>query len=68
MSWPRAVLAGAAVVAATFAVLVYVPELLVSSWSGVGRSTRVGLATSWFTVALCAILWGLRKLQARGLR
>ena len=68
MSWPRAAVAGTVVVFVTFAALVYVPDLLVSSLSGVSRSTRVGLATAWFTIALCAILWGLRRLQARGLR
>lgn len=67
MSWPRAGLAGAVLVAVTFAVLVYVPDLLVSSLSGVDRSTRVLLATTWFTVAVAALMWGLRKLQARGL-
>jgi multisubunit Na+/H+ antiporter MnhG subunit len=67
MSWPRAVLAGAVVVLIAFAALVYVPDLLVSM-TGVGRSTRVAMATVWFTVSLCALLWGLRKLQARGLR
>lgn len=68
MSWLRAALVGAVVVFVTFVALVYVPDMLVSSLSGVGRSARVGLATAWFTVALCAILWGLRRLQARGLR
>lgn len=68
MSWPRAALAGALVVFIAFAMLVYVPDLLVSSLSGVSRSTRVGLATAEFTVAVCALLWALRRLQARGLR
>lgn len=68
MRWPRAALAGAVVVFVAFAALVYVPDLLVSSLSGVGRSTRVALATAWFTVAVCALLWALRRLQARGLR
>ncbi len=67
MSWPRAVIAGALLVMVAFAVLVYVPDVLVSM-SGVGRSTRVLLATSWFMVAGCALLRGLRSLQARGLR
>lgn len=68
MSWVRAALAALAVVFVAFMALVYVPDLLVSSLSGVDRSTRVGLATAWFVVAACALLWGLRKLQARGLR
>ena len=68
MSWPRAALAGAIIVAVAFAALVYVPDLIVTSISGVSRSTRVGLATLWFTLAVCVLLWGLRRLQARGLR
>jgi xanthine/uracil permease len=67
MSWPRAAIAGALVVLVAFVALVYVPDLLVSL-SGISRSTRVLLATSWFMVAACALLLGLRKLQARGLR
>ena len=67
MNWLRAGLEGALVVLIAFAALVYIPDLLVSM-SGVGRSTRVALATLWFTVALCGLLYGLRRLQARGLR
>jgi xanthine/uracil permease len=67
MSWPRAALAGAAVVIVAFVAMVYVPDLLVSL-TGIERSTRVLLATAWFMVAVGGILWALRKLQARGLR
>ena len=67
MSWLRASLVAAAVVAAAFGALVYVPELLVSSPAGVSRSTRVALATGWFIVAAVALLWALRRLQARWL-
>lgn len=67
MSWPRSALASAVIVLVTFAALVYVPDRLVSLTS-FSRSTRVGFATAWFTIALIAILWGLRKLQARSLR
>jgi hypothetical protein len=66
MSWWRAYAFGVIAVAVAFGALVYVPDLLVSSLSGVGRSTRVALATAWFTVALVALMWVLRKLQARG--
>jgi hypothetical protein len=68
MTWPRAALAGAGIVLVAFLALVYVPDLLVSSLTSVDRSSRVGLATAWFVVAVVALLWGLRKLQARGLR
>lgn len=67
MSWTRAALLGAAVVAVAFIMLVYVPDLLVSSLSGIERGTRVALATAWFTVCVAALLWSLRRMQARGL-
>ncbi len=67
MNWARAAIAGAVVVFLAFVVLVYVPDMLVTLTS-VGRSTRVLLATVEFSVALCALLWALRKLQAHGLR
>ena len=68
MSWLRASLVAAALVAVAFGALVYVPDLLVSSPSGLSRSTRVALAAGWFTVAVVALLWALRRLQARSLR
>jgi xanthine/uracil permease len=68
MTWPRATVAGAGVVIVAFLALVYVPDWLVSSLSGVDRSTRVLIATTWFVIALVGLLWGLRRLQARGLR
>jgi hypothetical protein len=68
VSWPRALLSGAAVVFMAFAALVYVPNTLVSSLSGVGRGTRVALATVWFSVAVVGLLWALRVLQSRLLR
>jgi hypothetical protein len=67
VSWPRAALAGAALVALAFGLLVYVPDLLVTSLSA-GRSTKVLVATTWFTIAIVGLMWALRKLQARGLR
>ena len=68
MTWPRAAVAGAGIVLVAFLALVYVPDWLVSELSGVDRSTRVLIATTWFMVALVGLLWGLRRLQARGLR
>jgi hypothetical protein len=67
MKWLRSGLEGGLVVLVAFLALVYVPDLLVSM-SAVGRSTRVALATAWFTVAFFGLLWGLRRLQARGMR
>jgi xanthine/uracil permease len=68
MSWFRATLVGVAVVAAAFVLLVEIPDLVLSQLSGVARGTRVLIATAWFAAALVALLWGLRRLQARWLR
>jgi len=67
MSWIKALMWGVGIVAATFAVLVVIPDLLLSNLSGIKRSGRVAVTTAWFTVALVAVLWGLRRLQARWL-
>ena len=67
MSWTKALLWGVGIVAATFVLLVVIPDLLLSNLSGIKRSGRVALTTAWFTVALVAVLWGLRRLQARWL-
>jgi hypothetical protein len=44
---------------------VIVPNLLITQLSGVGRGARVALATAWFTAALVALSWLLRRLQDR---
>lgn len=68
MTWPRAAVLGAAVVALTFFLCVEVPNLIVSRMTSLSRNLRAELATLWFTVALVVLLWGLRKLQQRLLR
>jgi hypothetical protein len=65
MSWAKALVVGVAVVAVAFGLLVVVPDLLLSNLSGIGRSGRVAVATGWFTAALVALLWLLRRLQER---
>ena len=64
MSWARAALIGVVVVGVAFGALVYVPDLMLSNLPG-DRSARVAV-TTWFTLALASMMWGLRRLQARG--
>ncbi len=66
MSYVRAITTGVLVVVAAFLLLVFVPDQLLQL-TGIERSTRVLLATVEFTAALAALLWGLRRLQARHL-
>lgn len=65
MKWPRAILSGVVIVAVAFALLVEVPDLILSGITGIDRSGRVALATGWFAASLVGLLWGLRRLQSR---
>ena len=61
----RAILSGGLIVVVTIAVLVYVPNLVLTRLTGLSRSGRVAIATSWFFVVLVVLGWTLRRLQAR---
>jgi hypothetical protein len=66
-SWPSAILASVVIVALGVALLVVVPDLIVTRVGGLARSGRVALATVWFFGMLAAFTWLLRRLQARRL-
>jgi hypothetical protein len=66
-SWPRAILATIVVVVLGVALLVVVPDLIVTRLGGLDRSGRVVLATLWFFGMLAGFAWLLRRLQARHL-
>jgi len=65
MKWPRAIVSGLVIVAVAFALLVVIPDLILSEITGLDRGGRVALATGWFAVSLVGLLWGLRRLQSR---
>jgi hypothetical protein len=67
LSWPRAIVASVVIVALGVALLVVVPNLIVTRVGGLERSGRVALATVWFFGMLAAFTWLLRRLQARHL-
>lgn len=66
MNMFRAITTGVLVVIVAFLLLVFVPDQLLQL-TGIDRSRRVLFATTEFVVALTALLWGLRRLQARRL-
>jgi hypothetical protein len=66
-SWPRAVAVTAALMTLGVALLVAVPNLIVTQLGGLDRGQRAGLATTWFFAMLAALAWLLRRLQARQL-
>lgn len=59
------VLEGVLVVVIGVALLVYVPNALATKATGVSRSARVAMASTWFFVALCAYAYALRLRQRR---
>lgn len=63
--WVRALLTGLGIVVALALLLVWVPELVLTRVTGIGRSGRVTIATAWVFVNLGAAAWALRSLQAR---
>lgn len=67
LGWLRAVLSGLGIAVGLAVLLVWVPELVLTRFTSLERSTRVTIATSWFFVALGLAAWTLRRLQARRL-
>lgn len=67
LSWPRAVAITVVVLVVGIGLVVVVTDLLVTDVGGLDRHARVGLATTWFFVALGGLVWALRRLQARHL-
>jgi hypothetical protein len=65
MKWPRAIVSGVVIVAVAFALLVVIPDLILSQVTNFERGGRVALATGWFAASLVGLLWGLRRLQSR---
>jgi hypothetical protein len=65
MGWPKASFYGALMVLTAFLALVEVPDLLLSSLTGMARDNRVYIVTAWFVLALAGIMWCLRRIQQR---
>jgi hypothetical protein len=66
-TWPRAIVETVVVLALGVALLVVVPNLIVTRFGGLERTGRVTLATLWFFGMLAGFAWLLRRLQARHL-
>ena len=65
MSWPRAVSTAVAIMVVAIAALAYVPDMIVTNVH-LSSGLRVGLCVAFSNGALVVILFGLRRLQARG--
>ena len=67
IGWFRAILTAAIIAVVGIALLVYVPNAILTHATSVGRSTRVAIATTEFFVALFVLAFALRKLQRRNI-
>jgi hypothetical protein len=65
IGWGRAIINAAAVCIAGVALLVVVPNLVVTRWTALVHSARVAIAVAWFFVSLLALTWALRWMQRR---
>ncbi len=66
ISWPRAILTVVLIAVVGLGLLAYGTNYLLEHLTGLERSQRVGVATTWFVVVLVALAFGLRRLQRRG--
>jgi hypothetical protein len=65
IGWFRAILTAAIIAVVGIALLVYVPNAVLTHATSIGRSARVAIATAEFFVALFVLAFALRKLQRR---
>ena len=65
MSWARAIASATAIMLVAIVVLAYIPDMLITSHhfsAGVREALCIGFSNG----VLVALLFGLRRLQARG--
>jgi hypothetical protein len=65
IGWGRAIVSALTILLLGGALLVYLPNWLMTHLTDMSRSGRVTIVTTWFFVVLFAFAWGLRRLQAR---
>ena len=65
MSWFRAIATASAIMAVAIAALAYVPDMIATNVH-LSSGMRVALCVAFSNGALVVILFGLRRLQARG--
>lgn len=65
IGWPRALASGLGILIVGFIAGVYATNAVVTKVTGVSRATRQYLAGALLLVAVAAMAWVLRRLQAR---
>ena len=67
IGWARAALTSLVILALGTALLVYLPNWVLTHLTGLERNGRVTVATASFFVLFFAFAWALRRLQAHRL-
>ena len=67
IGWPRAIATGVVILIVALIATVLVPHEILTKVTSFDRAGRERLAAAVFVVALGALAWGLRRLQARGI-
>ena len=65
IGWARAALTSLVILAVGTALLIYLPNWLLTHLTGLERNGRAAVATTCFFVVFFAFAWVLRRLQAR---
>lgn len=66
ISWSRAIVTAVAIAVVGLGLLAYGTNYLLNHLTGLDRSQRVAVATTFFTVVLVGLAYVLRRLQRRG--
>ena len=67
IGWARAALTSLVILAVGTALLIYLPNWVLTHLTGLERNGRVTVATASFFVLFFAFAWALRRLQAHRL-
>ena len=66
ISWPRAIVTAIVIAVVGIGLLAYGTNYLLNHLTSLDRSQRVAVATTFFSVVLAGLAFGLRRLQRRG--
>jgi len=67
IGWGRAIASGLLIVAVAFAGCVWLPNLIVTRFTGASPDTMADTALAIAVAWVLLLAWALRRLQARGL-
>lgn len=65
ISWMRASLTSLVIVVVAVALLIVVPNIIITRWNRFVHSARVAFAVAWFFISTLGLAGALRALQSR---